>query len=226
MKERNDRKRLLILGVWLLPLAFASAACRQDMHDQPRYEAYEKSDFFKDGQAARQPVENTVARGNLRDDKLFYTGRTTGATQTGAAQTGTDGEFSDFSATLPFAATKEVLDRGQERYNIYCSVCHDRSGYGDGMVVRRGFKRPPSFHDERLRNAPVGYFYDVMTNGFGAMQDYSAQVSPRDRWAIAAYLRVLQLSQNQKFDELSPEQKNSVQTGEAGNQNGKGEPRQ
>src|SRR5687767_3913009 len=142
MKERNDRKRLLILAVWLLPLALASAACRQDMHDQPRYEAYEKSDFFKDGQASRQPVENTVARGNLRADKLFYTGRTTGATQTGGAggaSTG-DGEFSDFSATLPFAATREVLDRGQERYNIYCSVCHDRSGYGDGMVVRRGFK--------------------------------------------------------------------------------------
>ena len=223
MKERTITKRQLLFAFCLLPFAFFASGCRQDMHDQPKYEAYEKSNFFKDGQASRPLVENTVARGQLREDKLFYTGKTTA---TGGAEAGDSGEFSGFAKSLPFAVTKEVLDRGQERFNIFCSVCHDRAGYGDGMVVRRGFKRPPSFHDERLRNAPVGYFFDVMTNGFGAMQDYSAQVSPRDRWAIAAYLRVLQLSQNQKFDELSPEQKSKVQSSETQNPNGKGEPHQ
>lgn len=227
-QQLKTENRKLKTVLFLLPFAFFSAACRQDMHDQPKYESYEKSDFFRDGQASRQPVENTIARGQLRDDRLFYTGKNAqaGAVAASSQSSTGGGEFSGFSASLPFPVTKEVLDRGQDRYNIYCSVCHDRAGYGDGMVVRRGFKRPPSFHDERLRNAPVGYFYDVMTNGFGAMQDYSAQVTPRDRWAIAAYLRALQLSQNQKFDELSPEGKQKVQEREAQGQNGKGEQRQ
>lgn len=195
------------------------------MHDQPKYEAYEQSSFFKDGQAARQPVENTVARGQLRADKVFYTGKTEGAAAASSG-VGSGAEFAGFATSIPFPVTREVLDRGEERYNIYCAVCHDRAGYGDGMVVKRGFKRPPSFHEERLRQAPVGYFYDVMTNGFGAMQDYAAQVSPRDRWAIAAYLRALQLSQNQRFDELSPEGKSKVQTSETVKANGKGEQHQ
>lgn len=155
------------------------AGCRQDMHDAPRYAALQASAFFANGASSRVLVANTVARGQLREDEHFYTGKVNGQPAN---------EF-------PMPITPEVMARGRERFNVFCSPCHGRTGMGNGMIVQRGFRQPPSYHDERLRNAPVGYFFDVMTNGFGAMQDYSAQVPPSDRWAIAAYIRALQLSQ-------------------------------
>ena len=136
------------------------------------------TDFFPDGQAARPLIANTVARGHLNEDVLLFTGK--------------DGQN---DATLfPFPVTDQVMARGRERFDIYCAPCHGRTGEGDGMVVRRGFRRPPAYSDERLRDAPVGHFYDVITNGFGAMPDYAAQIRPQDRWAIIAYMRALQLS--------------------------------
>ena len=168
------RRRLAIT----LVLTSALAACRQDMHDAPRYEPLEASTFFSDGHSARTLVANTVPRGQLREDDLFYTGKVGGQLAT---------EF-------PMPVTNEVMARGQERFNVFCSPCHARTGEGTGMIVQRGFRQPPSYYEDRLMNAPVGYLFDVMTNGFGAMQDYSAQVPAADRWAIAAYIRALQFS--------------------------------
>jgi mono/diheme cytochrome c family protein len=172
----------------LLTLFFllGAAACRQDMHDQPRYEPLERSTFFEDGRSARPFVDGTVARGQLQLDDHFYTGKVNG----------------ELVATLPFAATQEILARGQERYNIFCSPCHDRVGNGAGMIVQRGFRQPPSFHIDRLRQAPVGHFFDVMTNGFGTMYGYADRIQPKDRWAIVAYIRALQLSQNATLDDI------------------------
>ncbi len=164
---------------YLAALAVLTAGCRQDMHDQPRYEPLEASSFFQDGRASRPLVPGTVARGDLRDDTSLSTGRSGGR----------------LVNRLPFPVTRQVLARGRERYNIFCAPCHDRVGSGEGIVVRRGFPPPPSYHTDRLRAAPVGHFFDVMTRGLGDMADYAAQVSPRDRWAIAAYIRALQLSQ-------------------------------
>jgi mono/diheme cytochrome c family protein len=166
-----------LLGAALC-LVFA-AGCRQDMHNQPKYKPLRASTFFADGSSARPLVEGTVARGTLQEDEAFFTGKVGG----------------QLVKELPIALDAAVLDRGQERYNIYCTPCHDATGTGNGMVVQRGYRKPPSFHDERLRAAEPGHFFDVMTNGFGAMPDYRVQVSPRDRWAIAAYIRALQLSQ-------------------------------
>ena len=156
------------------------------MHDAPRYEPLEESTFFENGGASRMLVANTVARGQLREDEHFYTGKVNGQP----------------AAEFPMPVTADVMARGQERYNVFCSPCHGRTGQGNGMVVQRGFRAPPSFHDERLRNAPVGYYIDVETNGFGAMPDYSAQVPVVDRWAIAAYIRALQLSQRASVDDV------------------------
>jgi mono/diheme cytochrome c family protein len=153
-------------------------ACRQDMHDQPKYVPLRQSTFFGDERSARPLVPGTVARGQLHEDTLLYTGKVNGADAT----------------VFPFAVDTQVMARGHERFDIYCSPCHGRTGQGDGMVVRRGFRRPPTFHQDRLRNAPVGQIFDVITNGFGAMPDYAAQVPAADRWAIIAYLRALQLS--------------------------------
>jgi Cytochrome C oxidase, cbb3-type, subunit III len=166
----------------LLALALlGTVGCRLDMHVQPRYNPLAKSDFFADQRAARPLVEGTVARGDDRADAYFYTGKIGN----------NPGDF------MPFPVTKEVLERGRERFNVYCSPCHSRVGDGNGFVPTRGFTRkPPSYHIDRLKKAPIGYFYDVITNGFGIMLDYSAQVPPRDRWCIAAYIRALQLSQN------------------------------
>ena len=168
---------LALLGITML----GAVGCRLDMHVQPRYNPLAKSDFFSDQRAARPLVEGTVARGDERSDTYFYTGKIGN----------NPGEY------MPFAATREVLERGRERFNVYCSPCHSRLGDGNGFVPTRGFSRkPPSYHIERLQKAPLGYFFDVMTNGYGIMLDYSAQVSPHDRWCIAAYIRALQLSQN------------------------------
>jgi len=163
----------------VLLAVLALAGCRQDMHDQPRFKPLQQSDFFTDMRSSRTPVDGTVARGDLREDTYFYTGKI-----------GTSpGDY------LPFPVTQEVLARGQERFNIYCAPCHSRLGDGNGMIVQRGLRHPPSYTTERLRKAPLGYFFDVITNGFGAMPDYSAQIPPRDRWNIVAYVRALQLSQ-------------------------------
>jgi hypothetical protein len=176
-----------------LPLAIAVFAglffvsCRQDMHDQPRYESMEASDFFENGSASRRPPEGTVARGHLRNDELLYTGKV-------------NGRIAD---VFPYKMTKEILARGQERYNIFCSPCHDRVGTGRGIIVQRGMKQPPSFHIVRLREAEAGYFFDVMTNGYGIMYSYASRIPVHDRWAIGAYIRALQLSQNAGFSEVS-----------------------
>ena len=151
------------------------------MHDQPKYIPLRESAFFDDERSARPLVEGTVARGQLHDDELLYTGK--------VRRRGRDG-------VSVRASTRAVLARGQERFNIYCSPCHGRTGQGDGMIVQRGYRRPPSLHQDRLRNAPVGHFFDVMTNGFGAMPDYAAQIEAEDRWAIVAYIRALQLSEH------------------------------
>jgi hypothetical protein len=167
----------------------ALVGCRQDMHNQPKAIPLRESMFFKNGSSARPLVDDTVARGTLHDDAAFFTGKDNGV---------------EVDA-LPFPLTADVLDRGGQRYDIYCSPCHDVMGSGHGMIVRRGYRQPPSYHTDRLRQAPIGHFYDVMTNGFGAMPDYRAQIAPRDRWAIAAYIRALQLSQHASLADVPQE---------------------
>lgn len=191
---------------YLLPCAFsllaAAAGCRQDMHNQPKAIPLRESMFFKNGSSARPLVDDTVARGTLQDDTAFFTGKTNGV---------------EVDA-LPFPLTQDALDRGEQRFNIYCSPCHDITGSGHGMIVRRGFKQPPSYHIDRLRQAPIGHFYDVMTNGFGAMPDYRAQIVPRDRWAIAAYVRALQLSQHASAADIPPEDRQKLSQSPASQQ--------
>lgn len=163
----------------LLLFVAAGAGCRQDMHDQPKYRPFRGSPIFADKRSARPFVPGTVARGTLREDAALYTGKVGG----------------EFVTEIPVRVTAELLARGQTQYQVFCSPCHGRTGRGDGMITQRGFKKPSSYHVDRLRQMPIGYFYDVMTIGFGAMSDYSAQVTPEDRWAIAAYVRTLQYSQ-------------------------------
>lgn len=181
MKEMMPR-----LGAMIAALLCVS--CRQDMNDQAKYGALKKSDFFRDGAASRTPPAHTVARGELRENGVFYTGRI---------------NEKEFAATLPMPLTPALLKRGEERFNIYCSVCHGRTGDGNGMIVQRGFPHPPAYTEERLRNAPVGYFYEVITHGYGLMYSYASRVEPEDRWAIAAYIRVLQLSQHATLADAS-----------------------
>lgn len=185
---------MLSLRKFSLPgllVVLALAGCRQDMHDQPRFKPLAKSDFYTDLRSARPPVEGTVARGQLHEDTYFYTGKIGNS----------PGDY------MPFPVTAEVLDRGRQRFNIYCTPCHSRLGDGNGVIVQRGFRPPPSYHTARLRKAPLGYFFDVMTNGFGAMPEYSSQIPPRDRWDIVAYIRALQLSQNATASDVPPGQK-------------------
>jgi mono/diheme cytochrome c family protein len=156
------------------------------MHDQPKYIPLRESTFFSDSRSARPLVPGTVARGHLHEDSLLYSGKADGADAT----------------VFPFPVDAKVMARGQERFDIHCSPCHGRTGLGDGMIVRRGYRRPPTFHQDRLRDAPVGHFYDVITNGFGAMPDYAAQIKVEDRWAIVAYLRALQLSEHATLEQV------------------------
>lgn len=204
-KGKTDQ-RLSVFAFLLLPFAFAAfgGACgvRFDMQDQPRYKAYKKSDFFADKRGSRDQIEGTVARGQLRDNKGFYTGKIDNPNLNAQVETTTDASgntlvssFPNDIDEFPMPVTKELVDRGQDRYNIYCIVCHGPVGNGDGMIVRRGFPQPPTYHDDRLRNAPVGHFYDVITNGWGKMNGYAYQVQPADRWAIVAYIRALQVGQ-------------------------------
>ncbi len=173
----------------------AAGGCRQDMHDQPKYKPQAGSDFFLDRRAARPLPDGTVARGFERADTLLHTGRAAGQP----------------AAVFPFAVTSAVMERGRERFDIFCSPCHGRSGAGDGLVVRRGFRRPASFHEERLRAMPPGHFFDVMTNGFGAMPDYAQQVPVEDRWAIAAYIRALQRSQRATLGDVPPAERSRLE---------------
>jgi len=165
--------------------------CRLDMHVQPKYKPLDPSTFFDDGRSARPEVPGTVARGHLRTDEFLYTGKV-------------NGEPAD---AFPFPVTREVLERGRERYNIYCSPCHDYTGSGRGMVVQRGFPPPPSYHIERLVKAPAGHFFEVMSNGYGAMYSYASRVTPEDRWAIVAYIRALQLSQHATLEDVPPQER-------------------
>lgn len=168
------------------------------MRDQPYYRPLEQSSFFGDEQSARQPVEDTVARGQLQADTLLYTGM------------GPDGKP---ATQFPYPVTRDMLLRGQERFDIYCAPCHGQAGDGQGMIVRRGFRQPPTYHQPRLQQAPVGHFFDVITNGFGAMPDYRSQVPVEDRWAIIAYIRALQFSQNAPANQLPPEDRAKVNAG-------------
>ena len=165
------------------------------MHDQPKYVPLRQSTFFGDARSARPIVQGTVARGMLNDDSLLHAGKMNGADAT----------------VFPFAIDAQTMARGQERYNIFCSPCHGRAGLGDGMIVRRGFRRPPSFHQDRLRQAPVGQLFDVITNGFGAMPDYATQIPPADRWAIIAYLRALQLSEHAAVGDVPADKRSELE---------------
>jgi mono/diheme cytochrome c family protein len=184
--QKAEGRRILLPGrAWLVLLLSAFcllplSGCRQKMANQPRYDPLEPSDFFADGQSARPRIAGTVARGELTDNPFFDTGKLNGQVSDG----------------YPMAVTVDVINRGQQRFDIYCAQCHGRVGDGNGMIPARGFRRPPSFHTETLRTAPTGHFFDVMTNGFGAMPPYGTMIPPDDRWAIVAYIRALQLSQH------------------------------
>lgn len=168
-------------------LLLLSAGCRRAMFQQPSSKPLERSSFFRDQMASRPLLPHTVPRGHLRENTAFYTG-----------QVGTN-----LLASFPFSLSRPVLVRGQERFEIYCSPCHGREGEGNGMIVQRGFPAPPSYHADRLREAPVGHFFDVITHGYGIMYSFADRVKPADRWAIAAYIRALQLSRNVRTNELS-----------------------
>lgn len=235
---RGSSRRILYCSLLAAYCLLFAVACRQDMQDQPRYEAYESSGFFKDGLSSRPLVEGTVPRGYLRADKQLFTGQNDKAqtsasatvqrggqananaqgsssvgssnnanmqggnmtsaqagqtSQAGASAQAAAGDANDVE-DFPFPVTREVMERGQERYQIFCAMCHGLTGDGDGMIVRRGFRQPPSYHEDRLRQARVGHFFRVITEGYGAMPSYRAQVPVQDRWAIIAYVRALQLS--------------------------------
>jgi mono/diheme cytochrome c family protein len=202
------------------------------MHDQPKYRPLRAIDSFgsiKDERSARPLVEGTVARGKLREDVEFYTGRVAGATLTAAPQPQGVGQsalqggsqtYQGFVTEFPIAITAADLDTGQQRFNINCALCHGSTGDGNGMIVRRGFRRPPSYDEERLRQAPVGYFFDVITNGFGTMPSYASEISPEDRWKIVAYIRALQLSARGTLADVPADQRERLSSGAKGNGGG------
>ncbi|MHB1023441.1 MAG: c-type cytochrome [Acidobacteriaceae bacterium] len=182
MKTRTRKIALLVVTSAVALLA----GCRQDMHNQPKFIPQRGTSFFADGRSVRPQVANTVARGQLDEDTYYYTGMVNGKEGT----------------MMPFPVTPVVLARGQEKFNLYCTPCHSRVGNGQGMIVQRGYRPAGNFHTTRLINAPIGHFFTVMTHGFGAMPDYSAQLTESDRWAVAAYIRALQLSQNARLSDV------------------------
>jgi len=186
----NSTATLIVMAV-----ALTSGGCRQDMHDSAKYEPLEESSFFDNGMASRPLIEETIAREMPPEMTSFYTGRTAN---------------DEFLTELPMELDRALLDRGRGRFDAFCSPCHGQTGDGLGMIVRRGFKQPTSFHDQRLRESPVGYYFDVMSNGFGQMSSYASQVPVRDRWAIAAYINALQLSQNIPVDRLSADEQQQL----------------
>ena len=192
--------RSRIVACACLVLVFLISGCRRDMQDQPKMKPFRGTTFFADGLSARQPIPGTVARGFLRADTEFFTGKKSGTSAAAAtpAQTQPPGQQTSFPDDIdyfPIPITEDVVKRGRDRYNIFCSACHGMTGNGDGMIVRRGFRRAASFNDDRLRQAPVGHFFDAVTNGWGAMPAYASQIAVQDRWAIVAYVRALQESQ-------------------------------
>lgn len=195
MRNRASFAASLLLGCCSLAMLGCGYTLRQDMANQPRQNPLSPSDFFPDGRSAREPVENTVVRGATEMDDLFVPKE---------------------SNAFPIKIDEELLHRGQERYGIFCTPCHGLQGDGMGMIAMRGMKHPPSYHQDRLRQVPNGYIFDVITNGFGAMYGYSAQVPPRDRWAIVAYVRALQLSRNAHVSELPADLKEKLMTGAGG----------
>lgn len=203
-KKHKSRKKgravicAFCASLWLILIC---GGCRRDMQDQPKIKPLRGSSYFSDGLGSRQPIEGTIPRGFLRENREFYTGKKSGAAiatatpaeqQTAGAQ---QSSFPDDVVEFPIPVTRDVVERGHSRYDIFCSACHGLTGNGDGMIVRRGFRRAASFNDDRLRQAPVGHFFDAMTNGWGAMPSYAAQIPVQDRWAIVAYIRALQASQ-------------------------------
>ncbi len=188
------RKSWLTLSLALLVVV--EAACRRDMFNQPSGKPLERSDFFQDNHMASRPVvPNTVARGHLHEDEIFFTGK----------------RGTNLIVNFPLPVTRELLERGRERFEIYCAVCHGRTGEGNGMIVQRGFPVPPSFHIDRLREAPIGHFFDVITQGYGIMYSYAERVEPSDRWAVSAYIRALQLSRNATIAELTPSERSQLE---------------
>ncbi|MEA3212568.1 MAG: hypothetical protein QOE70_5625 [Chthoniobacter sp.] len=198
---RTTRRSLRFVMVSSFVLRASSflflAGCRRDMADQAHHEPLEASTFFADGAASRPLPAHTIARGQLREDEHYFTGRVAG----------------QLVNTFPAPVTRAQLERGRERFEIYCAVCHGRTGEGNGMIVQRGFPAPPSLHIDRLRDAPAGYFFEVMTNGYGLMYPYAARVEPADRWAIAAYLRALQLSQRATLADADPAERMKLEAG-------------
>lgn len=183
-------------AIWIcLVAAVFLCGCRQDMHNQPRYKPLAATDFFGDGRSARPDVPGTVARGELRIDSARYTGKVNG----------------EDALDFPFPIGRADLERGRERFNIYCSPCHSRLGDGNGMIVKRGFKQAASYHTDKLRSAPPGHFFDVITNGFGAMPSYASRITPDDRWRITAYIRALQLSENATIGDVPAEQRGALE---------------
>ena len=183
------------MGVLLAGVCLIGGACRRDMQDQPKMKPYRGTSFFADGLSSRPPVQGTVPRGFLRTDTELFTGKKSKSASSVPTTASTTNPYPDDTDTFPFPITEEIVNRGKERYEIFCSVCHGLTGNGDGMIVRRGFRRAASFHEDRLRQAPVGHFFDAITNGWGAMPPYNSQIPVQDRWAIIAYVRALQLSQ-------------------------------
>jgi mono/diheme cytochrome c family protein len=192
-----------LLWTAILCLVAIGAGCRYDMQDQPRYKAFKQSDFFADKRSSRDLPAGTIPRGQLRSNKALYTGKKDNADPNAPVQTTTDASgntlissFPNDIDEFPVPVTEELLNRGEQRYKVFCIVCHGPVGNGDGMIVRRGFSKPPTYNDDRLRNAPVGHFFDVITNGQGKMNSYASQIPVADRWAIVSYIRALQISQN------------------------------
>ncbi|HEX7152641.1 MAG TPA: cytochrome c [Thermoanaerobaculia bacterium] len=186
--SRAHSSFFILRSAFCVLLLLTVAGCRQKMANQPRYDPLEASDFFKDGMAARPRLDGVVARGELVTNPFLATGKINGVVADG----------------FPFEVTASTLDRGQTRYDVYCAPCHSRVGDGNGMIPSRGLRRPPSFHTETLRTATTGHYFDVITNGFGAMPPYKTMIPPEDRWAIVAYIRALQLSQSVTVNELAP----------------------
>jgi mono/diheme cytochrome c family protein len=194
-KLSDRRKRLGPALLPLLAIAVLLGACRPDMANQPKAKPLSASDFFSDQASARPVPPHTIPRDGARENVAFYTGLTNGT----------------YVTRLPVKLTPELLARGRERFEVMCAECHDRTGSGSGMIVQRGFPQPPSYNIPRLRNAPIGHFFDVITNGYGVMYSYASRVDPEDRWAIAAYIRALQLSHNTKASELTPDEQQKLE---------------
>ncbi len=193
-REFNLRNNRLPLAAVILLASLTAAGCRRDMQDEPKYKPLAESQFFNDHRSARPAVDDTVPRGYLKTNLALYTGKM-------------NGQDIDY---FPFPITRADLEQGQNRFQVYCTPCHGRLGDGDGMIVKRGYRQPPSYHADRLMKAPVGHFFDVMSNGFGAMPSYASRVPVQDRWRIAAYIRALQLSENAKITDVPEEQRSKL----------------